>query len=222
MAEIKMEESWKAVLEKEFSKPYFNEIKQKILREKEKGKKIFPAGDNIFKAFDLCPFSQVKVVLLGQDPYHGLGQAHGLSFSVPDGMKMPPSLQNIFKELKEDVGKELPSTGNLEPWASQGVLLLNAFLTVNQSEPLSHSKFGWDIFTDAVIRVMNEEKYNLVFILWGAFARSKKKLINTSKHLVLEAAHPSPFSSHQGFFGSKPFSKTNEYLRQHGIPEINW
>jgi uracil-DNA glycosylase len=217
-----LEESWKALLSEEFTKSYFIAIKQFILLEREKGKRVFPPGSFIFNAFKLTPFQIVKVVIIGQDPYHGAGQAHGLSFSVPNGIKPPPSLVNIFKELKADLNIETPSHGNLEAWAKQGVLLLNAVLTVNESEPASHQNAGWELFTNAVIRKISDEKTNVVFIFWGKFAQQKESLIDASKHLILKAAHPSPFSAYNGFFGSKPFSKTNEYLSSKGLQPIDW
>lgn len=221
MAEIQINESWKSVLAEEFSKPYFPRIKQFIVEQKAKGKKVYPPGSLIFNAFNLTPFNEVKVVILGQDPYHGTGQAHGLCFSVADGVPPPPSLVNIFKELKTDVGIEIPKHGNLEKWAKQGVLLLNASLTVNAGEANSHAKCGWQTFTDAVIKKISDEKNGVVFLLWGNFARAKKVLIDVSRHLVLEAAHPSPLSG-GAFFGCRHFSKTNSYLEQQGERPIDW
>lgn len=216
------EESWKKALAEEFSAPYFKEIKRKILEEKKAGVVLYPPGKDIFNAFNLTPFDKVKVVILGQDPYHGKGQAHGLCFSVPDGVTPPPSLVNIFKELKNDLGIEVPKgRGNLEGWARQGVLLLNALLTVQAGQPASHHDIGWEQFTDAAIKKLSDEREHLVFILWGRFAQGKEHLIDTRKHLVLKAAHPSPFSA-TGFFGCKHFSKTNEYLREHGKEPIKW
>lgn len=220
--QIQIEASWKKALYSELEKPYFREIKAKILAEKSRGKVIYPPGKMIFHAFDLTPYDQVKVVILGQDPYHGPGQAHGLCFSVPEGIKPPPSLVNIFKEIHVDLGIPMPVSGNLERWARQGVLLLNAILTVNASEPASHKSFGWEIFTDAVIRKLSEEKTGLVFLLWGRFAIEKQVLIDQSKHTVLTAPHPSPFSAHTGFLGCKHFSKTNEMLKIQGTTPINW
>jgi uracil-DNA glycosylase len=219
---VNIDQSWKKVLADEFAHPYFAEIKQFILVEKQKGKRIYPPGSQIFNAFNLTPFDKVKVVILGQDPYHGAGQAHGLSFSVPPGIKPPPSLVNIFKEMKTDLGIDPPNHGNLESWAKQGVLLLNAVLTVNDSEAASHKNAGWEKFTDAVIKTLSDHQSNLVFILWGRFAQNKEVLIDKSKHLIIKSAHPSPFSADSGFFGSRPFSKANTYLREHGIEEINW
>jgi uracil-DNA glycosylase len=223
MAEVNIESSWKAVLAQEFEQPYFATIKQFIVAEKEKGKRVFPPGSLIFNAFQLTPFDAVRVVILGQDPYHGVGQAHGLCFSVQDGVKPPPSLVNIYKEIKSDVGIDNPSNkGNLTAWAQQGVLLLNAVLTVNESEPASHKNAGWENFTDAVIKALSNRAEPLVFLLWGNFAQQKAILIDATKHLVLKAAHPSPFSAHSGFFGCKHFSKTNTFLREHQLAEINW
>ncbi|MDE3214532.1 MAG: uracil-DNA glycosylase [Bacteroidota bacterium] len=219
---VKIEQSWKEVLKDEFDKPYFQQIVTFIKTEKAQGKVIFPPGPLIFHAFGKTPFTALKVVLLGQDPYHNKGQAHGLSFSVPDGVAPPPSLINIFKELHSDLGVPVPKTGNLEKWASQGVLLLNASLTVRQNEPSSHSKIGWLRFTDEVISKISELKTGIIFLLWGRFAQDKQALIDETKHYVLKAAHPSPFSVERGFFGCHHFSKTNELLtRQHKTP-IDW
>jgi uracil-DNA glycosylase len=190
--------------------------------EKASGKTIYPPGSLIFNAFNLTPFQNVKVVLLGQDPYHGPMQAHGLSFSVQDGIPKPPSLINIFKELHEDIGIPIPKKGNLDKWAKQGVLLLNASLTVRANEPMSHSKIGWTAFTDSVIVRISEQKQHVVFLLWGKYAQEKQLLIDETKHLVLKAAHPSPYSANNGFFGCKHFSKANEYLVRHGIDPIDW
>ena len=219
--EVKIEPSWKAALKDEFEKPYFADLSQKV-KEAYLSKAIYPAPKNVFNAFTLCPFDQVKVVILGQDPYHGPGQAHGLSFSVQDDVKIPPSLQNIYKEIKADIGTSVPESGNLERWAKQGVLLLNATLTVEQSKPGSHQGLGWEQFTDSVIKTISDQKEHVVFLLWGNFARSKAALIDTTKHLVLEAPHPSPFSAHSGFFGCKHFSKTNEYLEKQKLSPIDW
>ncbi|MFY7918046.1 MAG: uracil-DNA glycosylase, partial [Chryseotalea sp.] len=183
---------------------------------------VFPPGKEIFRAFDCCTFDELRVVILGQDPYHGAGQAHGLCFSVNQGIKPPPSLVNIFQEIKRDLCKEMPPHGDLTRWANQGVLLLNATLTVRESSPGSHQKKGWETFTDAVIKKISEEKEHVVFILWGAYAQKKTELINTEKHLILSSAHPSPFSADRGFFGNKHFSKANAYLKQNGLTEINW
>lgn len=219
--EVKIESGWKAKLAEEFEKPYFQEltsfVKQEYLTQT-----IFPPGKEIFSAFDCCDFNSVKVVIIGQDPYHGPGQANGLCFSVRDGMRMPPSLQNIFKEIHMDVGKPIPLSGDLGRWAKQGVLLLNATLTVRSAEPGSHQKKGWETFTDAVIKKISDEKENVVFLLWGAYAQKKGEIINRSKHYVLMSAHPSPFSADRGFFGGKHFSKTNEYLKSKGLKEIEW
>lgn len=220
--EVRIEESWKTALKEEFAQPYFEKIVSVIKKDLAEGIIIYPEGKNIFNAFDLCPFSQTKVVILGQDPYHGPGQAHGLCFSVQQGIKNPPSLVNIFKELEEDVAFEIPQHGNLSAWAKQGVLLLNASLTVQANKANSHAQIGWGIFTDAVIKTLSDKKQHLVFLLWGNFARQKKCLIDNEKHLVLESAHPSPLSAYNGFFGNKHFSKTNEYLTQCGIQPIDW
>ena len=220
--DVKIEAGWKQVLSAEFSKPYFLQIVQFLKTEKEAGKVIFPPGSLLFNAFNTTPFEKVKVVLLGQDPYHGPGQAMGLSFSVADGVAQPPSLQNIFKELKTDIGIPAPRSGNLTHWAQQGVLLLNSSLTVRQSEANSHSRINWFEFTDMVIRKISEHKEHVVFLLWGRFAQDKEVLIDQTKHLVLKAAHPSPFSVEKGFYGSRPFSKTNEYLIRNGIEPIDW
>lgn len=220
--DVKIEGSWKQALHAEFDKPYFKQIVLHIKTEKGQGKTIYPPGSKIFHAFDQTPIDQVKVVILGQDPYHGAGQAHGLSFSVPNGVPPPPSLINIFKEIQTDIGVDPPRHGNLEHWARQGVLLLNASLTVRAGEPMSHSKIGWAIFTDTVIKTISEKKKHVVFMLWGKFAREKKILIDTSKHLVLESAHPSPLSAHNGFFGNRHFSKANEYLVKNRIEPIDW
>ncbi len=219
--DVKIEESWKVALAEEFKKPYFADIKQFITNQKAKGKTVYPPGPLIFNAFNLTSFSRVKVVILGQDPYHGPGQAQGLCFSVPRGIKPPPSLVNIFKELKTDLGINPPDHGNLESWAKQGVLLLNASLTVNAGDANSHAKCGWQTFTDAVIKKISDEKVGIVFLLWGNFARAKKVLINPARHFILEAAHPSPLSG-GAFFGSRHFSKTNELLIQQGKEPIDW
>ncbi|MEP6626547.1 MAG: uracil-DNA glycosylase [Ginsengibacter sp.] len=219
---IQIEDSWKEVLREEFEKTYFQHIITFLKAEKSAGKIIYPPGPLFFNAFDKTPFSKVKVVILGQDPYHNYGQAHGLSFSVPDGVPKPPSLLNIFKELRNELGLEIPMNGNLEKWTSQGVLLLNASLSVRQNEPGSHSKIGWLEFTDQVIKRISDDKEGIVFLLWGKFAQEKQGLIDETKHSVLKAAHPSPFSADKGFFGCKHFSKTNELLmKQHKEP-IDW
>lgn len=219
---VKIEESWKALLQDEFEKPYFTTLREFLVAEKNKGEKIYPPGPQIFAAFDHTPVDKVKVVILGQDPYHGAGQAHGLCFSVNDGIQQPPSLQNIFKELKEDCGCEIPKSGSLIKWADQGVLLLNATLTVRANQAGSHQGKGWETFTDTVIQRIAQTKEKLVFILWGRFAQGKETLIDHTKHLILKAAHPSPFSAYNGFFGCRHFSKTNHYLKEHNLPEINW
>ena len=221
MVNPKIEESWKKVLLEEFQKPYFETLKSFLVEEK-KHYTIYPSGQNIFAAFEHTPFENVEVVILGQDPYHGVGQAHGLSFSVQDGVPHPPSLQNIFKELKDDLGCNIPKSGNLTAWAKQGVFLLNTVLTVRASEANSHRNQGWENFTDAVIKTLSTQKEHLVFILWGSPAGAKKSLIDGKKHLILRAPHPSPLSSYRGFFGSKPFSKSNAYLVSKGKKPINW
>jgi uracil-DNA glycosylase len=220
--DVKIEESWKSALKQEFTKPYFQEIAGFLKTEKMQGKTIYPPGPLIFNAFNHTSFTNVKVVLIGQDPYHGPGQAMGLSFSVPEGVPPPPSLGNIYKELHKDIGMAIPKTGDLTPWANQGVLLLNAALTVRANEPASHGKIGWMQFTDAVIRRISDEKRGVVFLLWGKFAQEKQVLIDETKHHVLKAAHPSPFSADKGFFGCKHFSKTNELLAKEGLDPIDW
>jgi uracil-DNA glycosylase len=221
--DVQIEESWKKKLSAEFKKNYFLQLVTHLKTEKLQGKQIYPSGTNIFQTFNLTPFEQVKVVLLGQDPYHGPGQAHGLSFSVPEGIAPPPSLINIFKELKSDLGISIPQgIGNLTKWGNQGVLLMNAFLTVRANEPLSHSKIGWEDFTNAVISCISEKKQGVVFLLWGKFAQGKQELIDETKHFVLKAAHPSPFSADKGFFGCKHFSRTNELLITQGQEPIDW
>lgn len=219
---VQIEESWKNELKDEFSKEYFEGIVDFLKAEKALKKTIYPPGSMIFNAFAHTPFDKTKVVILGQDPYHGAGQAMGLSFSVPDGVPQPPSLQNIFKELHSDIGMPIPKTGNLTPWAEQGVLLLNASLTVRANEANSHSKIGWTFFTDAVIKKISDKKKGVVFLLWGKFAQEKQVLIDASKHFVLKAAHPSPLSAHNGFFGCKHFSRTNELLVKEGNEPIDW
>jgi len=219
--EVKIESSWKNLLKDEFEKEYFFKLTSLIKHDLNEGITIYPKGQDIFNAFNLTPFDQVKVVVLGQDPYHGPGQAHGLSFSVPEGKTFPPSLINIFKELKDDLGIEYPISGNLERWAKQGVFLLNAILTVRAGQAASHSKIGWNIFTDQVIKKISENKEGVVFLLWGNFAKSKKDLIDLSKHHVLEAAHPSPLAR-GAFFGCKHFSATNNILLSKGKDPIKW
>jgi uracil-DNA glycosylase len=216
-----MHESWKQALKKEFDSPYFSELKAFLVEEKRKHI-IYPPGQLIFSAFNRLPFDKVKVVIIGQDPYHGKGQANGLCFSVSNGISQPPSLVNIFKEIHSDLGHPFPKTGNLEPWADQGVLLLNATLTVRENQAGSHQNKGWENFTNAVIKELSSRKKGLVFLLWGKYAQAKEALIDTSKHHVLKAPHPSPFSAHTGFLGCKHFSKTNELLKQEGLQEIDW
>ena len=216
-----IDESWKTALKDEFGKAYFLNLKSFLLEEKRKYR-IFPPGKLIFNAFDHTPFDKVKVVLLGQDPYHGPGQAHGLCFSVPDGIQKPPSLINIFKELKSDLGIEPPLQGNLTKWADQGVLLLNATLTVRENQAGSHQNHGWEVFTDAAITQLSRHREGLIFVLWGNYAMAKRSLIDTSRHSILTAVHPSPLSANRGFFGCGHFSKINNLLRQQGVTEINW
>ncbi|MDR3272303.1 MAG: uracil-DNA glycosylase [Flavobacteriaceae bacterium] len=218
--EINIEPTWKEILQTEFEQPYFHFLVNFVKDEYAKNT-CFPKGKNIFKAFELTPFDKIKVVLLGQDPYHGVGQAMGLCFSVPEGVAYPPSLNNIIKELKDDTGRDL-SSGDLSFWAKQGVFLLNATLTVRAHEAGSHQNRGWETFTDAVIKKISDEKENVVFILWGNYAQQKEKIINTSKHFIIKSVHPSPLSAHRGFFGSKPFSKTNNFLIPKGIEPIHW
>lgn len=222
MSDIKLHESWKERLKPEFSAAYMAKLKDFLVGEKKKGKVIFPQGSKYFAALNHTHFDKVKVVIIGQDPYHGPGQAHGLCFSVQKGVRPPPSLQNIFKELKSDLGVDPPSHGCLTEWADQGVLLLNAVLTVEESKAASHQGQGWEQFTDAIIRHLNDEKEHVVFLLWGSYAQKKAAFVDRKKHLVIEAPHPSPLSSHRGFFGSKPFSKINSYLISHGQTPINW
>ena len=218
----RLEESWKNALIEEFEKPSFKALKSFLENEKKTGQSIFPPGPLIFAALDSTPFHKVKVVLLGQDPYHGPGQAHGLSFSVLDGQKLPPSLQNIYKELRNDLGIPMTPSGNLEKWAKQGVLLLNATLTVRENQPGSHQKKGWEEFTDAIIRELSAQRSGLIFLLWGKYAQAKENLIDTTKHFILSAPHPSPFSADRGFFGCKHFSKVNELLLEQGLTPIDW
>jgi len=220
--DVKIENSWKNALKDEFSKEYFKNLVD-FVKEEYRGKTpIYPQGSSIFKAFELTPLEKVKVVLLGQDPYHGEGQAHGLSFSVNEGVKIPPSLRNIYKEIEDDLAIKTPASGNLTRWAKQGVLLLNATLTVRAHQPGSHQNRGWEIFTDAVIQALSEQRENLVFLLWGAYAKEKGACIDKKKHFVLTAAHPSPFSAYRGFFGCKHFSKTNDFLTARGLEPIHW
>ncbi len=219
--DVKIEESWKRHLASEFEKDYFIKLTD-FVREEYRTTKVYPPGNLIFNAFNLCPFDKVKVVIIGQDPYHGPGQAHGLCFSVNDGVKFPPSLQNIFKEIKSDIGTPIPLTGNLTRWANQGVLLLNATLTVREHQAGSHQKKGWEEFTDAAIRSLAQEREHLVFILWGSYAQKKGAFIDRNKHLVLASAHPSPLSAYNGFFGNRHFSLTNKYLIENGVTPIEW
>jgi uracil-DNA glycosylase len=219
--DVNIAPSWKKRLHEEFEKPYFQELTDFVKQEYSQHT-VFPPGKEIFRAFDKCDFDGVKVVIIGQDPYHGPGQANGLCFSVREGVRTPPSLVNIYKEIKNDLGKPIPSSGELERWAMQGVLLLNATLTVRASSPGSHQKKGWEDFTDAVIKKVADEKEHVVFILWGAYAQKKGEIIDRKKHHVIMSPHPSPFSADRGFFGSKPFSKTNAYLKSKGLTEINW
>jgi uracil-DNA glycosylase len=220
--DVKIEASWREVLKDEFQKSYFEQIVMFLKHEKALGKTIYPPGGMMFNAFEKTPFDKVKVVILGQDPYHGPGQAHGLCFSVQDGVKPPPSLVNIYKEMHTDLGLPIPTTGNLTKWAENGVLLLNAILTVRAGEPASHSKIGWENFTDAVIRKLSAQKQDLVFLLWGRFAQDKQILIDATRHHILKAAHPSPFSVDKGFYGCRHFSKTNELLMKAGKAPIDW
>lgn len=218
---IKLEPSWKKLLVEEFDKPYFKDLTDFVKKEYLQNT-VYPSPKFIFNALDSLPVDKVKVVIIGQDPYHEPGQAHGLSFSVPDGVKIPPSLQNIYKEIQSDLGKNRSESGNLERWIKQGVLLLNATLTVRAHQAGSHQNKGWEIFTDAIIHKLAETKENLVFILWGSYAQKKGSFIDPQKHLVLKAPHPSPLSAHNGFFGSKPFSQTNKYLVEHDQTPIDW
>lgn len=222
MPEVQIEAGWKEQLQAEFSTAYFSEIASFLRSEKAGGKVIYPAGKDIFRAFNTSPFAAVKVVILGQDPYHNPGQAHGLSFSVPAGIPHPPSLQNIFKELRDDTGCAIPVSGDLSRWAEQGVLLLNAALTVEAHKANSHAQIGWHRFTDAAIRALATGREHLVFLLWGSFAQQKASLIDPAKHLILQTVHPSPLSAYRGFFGCRHFSKTNDYLRLHNKKPIDW
>jgi uracil-DNA glycosylase len=219
--DVKIEPSWKSKLNTEFEKEYFLSLSE-FVKEEYRKNTIYPPGSLIFNAFNLCPFQKVKAVIIGQDPYHGPGQAHGLCFSVREGIDFPPSLINIFKEIESDLGIKRPVNGNLERWAAQGVLLLNATLTVRAHQAGSHQKRGWEEFTDSVICILNNERENIVFFLWGAYAQKKCESIDRSKHLVLESVHPSPLSASRGFFGNKHFSQCNEYLKAHGKEPINW
>ncbi len=219
--DVKIAECWKKLLEDEFAKEYFINLVS-FVRSEYKTQTIYPPGRLIFNAFDKCTIEKLKVVIIGQDPYHGLGQAHGLCFSVPDGIIFPPSLRNIFKEINSDIGIPIPESGNLERWAKQGVMLLNATLTVRASNAGSHQKKGWETFTDAVIKKISDQKEHVVFLLWGAYAQKKEELIDTMKHCVLKSVHPSPLSANRGFFGNHHFSKANEYLKLKGITPIEW
>lgn len=219
--EVAIAPTWKRKLINEFVKPYFIELAA-FVKSEYVTQHVYPNGKQIFNAFNSCAFEAVRVVILGQDPYHGEGQANGLCFSVNDGVKPPPSLVNIFKELNQDLGKSIPASGNLQRWADQGVLLLNATLTVRASTPGSHQKRGWEEFTDAAIKLLSDERTDLVFILWGAYAQKKGEIIDREKHFVITSPHPSPFSANSGFFGSKPFSKTNDYLKSKNLPEVDW
>jgi uracil-DNA glycosylase len=219
--DVKIASTWKNRLSDEFSKPYFTQLIQFVKTEYQNAT-VYPPGKEIFRALDHCSFDQVKVVIIGQDPYHGPGQANGLCFSVRDGIRMPPSLVNIFKEIQMDLGKPIPKSGDLERWSNQGVLLLNATLTVRAGTPGSHQNKGWETFTDSVIKKISDEKANVIFLLWGAYAQKKGEIIDRNKHLVLMSAHPSPFSADRGFFGCKHFSKANEYLKSKGLAEIDW
>ncbi len=219
--QVKIEPGWGHTLADEFAQPYFRSLIDFVKQEYAAGP-VYPPGGFLFNAFQHCPFAAVKVVILGQDPYHGRGQAHGLSFSVPEGIAKPPSLHNIFKEIAADLGTPSPVSGNLERWADQGVLLLNATLTVRAGQAGSHQGHGWETFTDAIIRKVSEGREHVVFILWGAYAQKKAVLIDSKKHLVLKSAHPSPFAADKGFFGSRPFSKTNAWLEEHGESPIQW
>lgn len=216
-----IESSWKEILREEFSKQYFLELKEFLVDEKSKHT-VYPPGSQIFNAFNLTPFEDVRVVLLGQDPYHGQGQAHGLCFSVSRGIKPPPSLVNVFKEIESDLGIPVPGHGCLEKWARQGVMLLNATLTVRANQPGSHQRKGWETFTNAVIEQLSAKRVGLVFLLWGKFAQEKEAIIDTNRHYILKASHPSPYSAYNGFFGCRHFSKTNEILARHGLQEIDW
>lgn len=219
---VKLEASWKAALRDEFTQPYMRELSDFLRQEKAAGKVIYPPGPLIFNALDSTPLEQVRVVILGQDPYHGPGQAHGLCFSVQPGIAPPPSLQNIYKELRRDLNIDMPRHGYLQHWADQGVLMLNTSLTVEQGQAGSHAKKGWQRLTDRIIEIVSEQQSNIVFILWGAHAQSKAKLIGPTRHLLLKSVHPSPLSAHRGFIGNGHFSRTNQFLRQHGLEPIDW
>lgn len=222
MSDLKLDNSWKKYLEPEFQLDYMKNLKTFLQSRKQDKATIYPKGENYFAALNATPFEKVKVVILGQDPYHGPGQAHGLSFSVPPTEPLPPSLLNIFKELQSDLGLPSPKTGYLKKWAEQGVLLLNAVLTVEDGKPAAHRGQGWEQFTDAIVHLLNRERHNLVFVLWGAYAQKKGAFIDRKKHFVIESAHPSPLSAYRGFFGSRPFSKINNYLNSRGLDPIDW
>ena len=222
MGKIELESSWKAKLIDEFNKEYMHSLRDFLKKEKSERKVIFPPGRKIFSALNLTSFQNVKAVILGQDPYHGYNQAHGLSFSVEYGIKTPPSLNNIFKELASDLNIEKPNHGNLEKWSKQGVLMLNSILTVEKSKPGSHANRGWEVFTDRILFLLNSSKNNLVFILWGKKAQEKGHFIDSDRHMIIKSTHPSPYSANNGFLGSKPFSRTNQYLKKNNIKEIDW
>ena len=221
MVDINIENYWKNILQEEFSKYYFKKLFE-FVKNEYNSKTVYPRFELVFNAFNYCSFNNLKVIIIGQDPYHGYNQANGLSFSVTDKVKKPPSLVNIFKEIKNDLGKEIPISGNLEKWSKQGVLLLNSILTVRKGEPGSHKEKGWELFTDSVVDIISKNTSNKVFMLWGAYAQKKGQKIDRNKHLVLESSHPSPFSAHNGFFNTNPFSQCNEYLNSYNIQEINW
>lgn len=219
---IQLDESWKAVLADEFEQPYMRQLRAFLMSEKQAGQTIYPPGPEIFAALDATPFEQTRVVIIGQDPYHGPNQAQGLCFSVRPGVAVPPSLQNIYKEMVSDLNVPMPADGDLRSWAKQGVLLLNAVLTVRAGQANSHQGKGWETFTDKIITTLNEQRENLVFILWGSYAQKKGSVIDSQRHCVIRSPHPSPLSAHRGFFGSRPFSRCNQYLRETGQPEIHW
>ena len=219
--DVKISDDWKLILQEEFNKPYFEELTT-FVKQQYASEVIYPAGRNIFRAFDKCPFDKLKVVIIGQDPYHGPGQANGLCFSVNDGVQYPPSLQNIFKEISDDIGTPIPASGDLERWAEQGVLLLNSVLTVKAHNAASHAGHGWEQFTDAVVRIINERKQGLVYMLWGSYAQKKGQIANPQQNLILKSVHPSPLSAYRGFFGCKHFSQANTYLKSIGKEPINW
>lgn len=222
MTELYLDPSWKSELQSEFETERMQKLAAFLVQEEQSGKIIYPQKSEYFSALNSTPFDRVKVVIVGQDPYHGPGQAHGLCFSVREGVRFPPSLLNIFKELRDDIGVPIPESGTLNPWAEQGVLLLNAVLTVEEGKAAAHQGRGWEPFTDRIIHLLNEKKENLVFILWGAYAQKKAAFVDRQRHLVIESVHPSPLSAHRGFFGTKPFSKANSYLRVKGLGEIDW